>query len=566
MSNIDYFKKFMPVLPDLANMNFDAWSYTRVSSKEQFTNNSSVSNQINHNIKYAKEHNYNIVENFGGTYESAKSDFTRKEFKRLIDKIKSSKKKPYAILVFKMSRFSRSGGNAIGLVNQLVEDLGVHLIETSTGNSTTTERGKVAIYESLFHAYKENIERMEIIRPAMQTFIKNGGRFGSAPLGYDHFGPRVKREGFLSSKQRFEINKAGEVLKDAWKWKASGLYNDVQIIDKLALRGVKVIPQYISKIWRNPFYCGISVNKMVDEPIQGNWDPIVSVEDFKKVQDVIFKNPHDYLHNIENDKRPLTHLINCIHCNSILVGYEVKKKALHYYKCPKCNGVSVNANTTPKAKRIGANDLYKKFLKGYTLDKDLIPVLKFQIEKLYDYHNNHNKVDQDNLLAQKRELEGQLKNIKIRFGLGEIDAETFSLTNKHIQEKITAIESKIDCEQPTKSNLEIMIDDSLKIASQLNLVWDRSDLEKKKILSRTLFPDGVLYDPEKHRYLTKKVNSYFSLINTLSNSCKANKKGINHVETDLSPTVARSGVEPACGRQARVRRGGYESNFNVELI
>jgi hypothetical protein len=48
---------------------------------------------------------------------------------------------------------------------------------------------------------------MEIIRPAMQTFIKNGGRFGSAPLGYDHYGPRVKKEGFLSSKQRFEINK-----------------------------------------------------------------------------------------------------------------------------------------------------------------------------------------------------------------------------------------------------------------------------------------------------------------------------------------------------------------------
>ena len=544
MSNIDYFKKFMPVIPDLANMNFAVWSYTRVSSKEQFTNNSSVSNQINHNIKYAKEYNYNIVENFGGTYESAKSDFTRKEFKRLIDKIKSSKKKPYAILVFKMSRFSRSGGNAIGLVNQLVEDLGVHLIETSTGNSTTTERGKIAIYESLFHAYKENIERMEIIRPAMQTFIKNGGRFGSAPLGYDHYGPRVKKEGFLNSKQRFEINKAGEVLKDAWKWKASGLYNDVQIIDKLAFRGVRIIPQYISKIWRNPFYCGISVNKMVDEPIQGNWEPIVSVENFKKVQDVIFKNPHDYLHNIENDKRPLTHLINCIYCNSILVGYEVKKKALHYYKCPKCNGVSVNANTTPKAKRIGANDLYKEFLKEYTLDKDFIPVLKFQIEKLYDYHNNHNKVDQDNLFAQKRELEGQLKNIKIRLGLGEIDAETFSLTIQHIQEKIAAIESKIDYEQPTKSNLEIMIDDSLMIASQLNLVWDRSDLENKKIMSRTLFPDGVLYDPEKHCYLTKNVNSYFGLINTLSNSYNENKKGTNQIEIDLSPSVARSGVEP----------------------
>jgi site-specific DNA recombinase len=544
MSNIVYFEKFIRRTKDLANHNFDVWSYTRVSSKEQFTNNSSVSNQVVQNKEFAKQNNYTVSEEFGGTYESAKSDFTRKEFKRLIDKIKSNKKKPYAILVFKMSRFSRSGGNAIGLVNKLVEDLGVHLIETSTGNSTTSERGKVSIYESLFHAYKENIERMEIIRPAMQTFIKKGGRFGSAPLGYDHYGPRVKREGFLDIKQRFEINKTGEILKDAWKWKASGLYNDVQIIDKLAQRGVKVIPQYISKLWRNPFYCGISVNKMVDEPIQGNWDPIVSIEDFKKVQEVISKNPHNHLHNIEIEKRPLTHLINCIHCESILVGYEVKKKGLHYYRCPKCNGVSVNANSTPKSKRMGANELYKEFLKEYTLDDELIPVLKFQIEKLYDYHNDHSKVDQENLLAQKRELEGQLKNLKIRLGLGEIDSETYSLTNQHLEEKIANIESKIDYEQPTKSNLETMIDDSLMIASQLNVVWDRSDLENKKIMSRTIFPDGVLYDPEKHRYLTKKVNSYFGLINSLSSDYKENKKGTNQSKTDLSPSVARMGIEP----------------------
>ena len=544
MSNIVYFEKFIRRTKDLANHNFDVWSYTRVSSKEQFSNNSSVPNQVFQNNEFAKQNNYLVSEEFGGTYESAKSDFTRKEFKRLIDKIKSSKKKPYAVLVFKMSRFSRSGGNAIGLVNQLVGELGVHLIETSTGNSTTTERGKVSIYESLFHAYKENIERMEIIRPAMQTFIKKGGRFGSAPLGYDHYGPRVKRKGFLDIKQRFEINKTGEILKDAWIWKASGLYNDVQIIDKLAQRGIKVIPQYISKVWRNPFYCGISVNKMVDEPIQGNWEPIVSIEDFKKVQEVISKNPHNHLHNIEIEKRPLTHLINCIHCGSILVGYEVKKKGLHYYRCPKCTGVSVNANSTHKAKRIGANELYKEFLKEYTLDAELIPVLKFQIEKLYDYHIEHSMVDQENLLAQKRELEGQLKDLKIRLGLGQIDAETFSLTKQHLEEKIANIESKIDYEQPSKSNLETMIDDSLMIASQLNVVWDRSDLENKKIMSRTIFPDGVLYDPKKHRYLTKKVNRYFGLINSFSTNYKENKKGTNQSETDLSPSVARMGIEP----------------------
>lgn len=140
--------------------------YTRVSSKEQFEKNSSVERQLEANRGYAKTHGYEILEEFGGTYESAKSDFTRKEFKRLIDKIRSSRRKPYAILVYKMSRFSRSGGNAIGLVNTLVEELGVHLVEVCSGMSTTTERGKAAIYESLFHAFKENLEKKEIINRA----------------------------------------------------------------------------------------------------------------------------------------------------------------------------------------------------------------------------------------------------------------------------------------------------------------------------------------------------------------------------------------------------------------
>jgi hypothetical protein len=89
-----------------------------------------------------------------------------------------------------------------------------------------------------------------------------------------------------------------------------------------------------------------------------------------------------------------------------------------------------------------------------------------------------------------------------------------------------------------------MIDDSLAIASKLNTVWDRSNLENKKVMSRTIFPEGVLYDPENHRYLTKNVNSYFGLINTLSTSYKENKKGINQSNADLSPLLARSGFEP----------------------
>jgi site-specific DNA recombinase len=170
-----------------------------------------------------------------------------------------------------MSCFSRSGGNAIGLVNYLVEEQGVHLIEVSSGLTTITERGKASIYESLFHAYKKNLERKEIIIPNMKVYVRNGNRFGRAPIGYDHYGPRVRNGKFLSSKQRIEINEEGKLLQEAWKWKLTGLYSDAQILSKLECHGLKLSKQLLSSIWRNPFYCGVLINRLAEEPVKGNW-------------------------------------------------------------------------------------------------------------------------------------------------------------------------------------------------------------------------------------------------------------------------------------------------------
>jgi hypothetical protein len=72
MNNLDYFKKFVPSKQEKNLYNFEVWSYTRVSSKEQFDNNSSVNRQKEANYDYAEKNGYKIIEDFGGTYESAK--------------------------------------------------------------------------------------------------------------------------------------------------------------------------------------------------------------------------------------------------------------------------------------------------------------------------------------------------------------------------------------------------------------------------------------------------------------------------------------------------------------
>src|SRR6267154_4650426 len=84
--------------------------YTRVSSKEQADNNTSLETQKRCCEEYCLKNGYPIKQYFGGTFESAKSD-ERKEFERLIAFV-HKEKTIVAIIVYSYDRFSRSGANA----------------------------------------------------------------------------------------------------------------------------------------------------------------------------------------------------------------------------------------------------------------------------------------------------------------------------------------------------------------------------------------------------------------------------------------------------------------------
>ena len=524
--------------------NLGVWCYSRVSSKEQFENNSSIQRQIDANEVFAKNNNYVVTEKFGGTYESAKTDFTRKEFMKLIDKVKKSKHKPFAIIVYKMSRFSRSGGNAIGLVNYCVEDLGVHLIESSSGISTTTERGKAAVYESLFHAFKENLERKEIIIPNMQAYIKKGYRFGHSPLGYDHFGPRVRNDKFYSREQKLVINKDGRLLKEAWNWKLSGQLSDAQILRKLEVNGLKISKQKLSKIWRNPFYCGILINSLSDEPITGRWPKLISQQHFMKIQKILECNPGGYQHNKQEELRPLSRSLKCSKCENYMVGYEVKKKGIHYYRCLKCLGVSINANGQSKSRKKNAEQLLYDLLQKFEIPSTYYPLIELQLKKLFTHFNNP-ALDKDTVLADRLSaLQKDLKNLKIRRGLGQIDQETFDLTNEHLYEAIAQINKEMDSEIPKISNLEKLIVESLKKLTKLNVVWSSSNLEEKRIFQKTLFPNGIFFDAEKHEYLTFNSNKFMAVVNSLSTEYAENKNATFPNFQEKSRSVSGSGLEP----------------------
>ena len=74
--------------------------------------------------------------------------------------------------------------------------------------------------------------------------------------------------------------------------------------------------------------------------------------------------------------------------------------------------------------------------------------------------------------------------------------------------------------------------------------WASGTLEKKRIIQKVLFPDGVLYDGKNHTVLTGKTIFFVALTRLISEYYSGNKNGHSQFNLENALSVAGSGVEP----------------------
>jgi site-specific DNA recombinase len=522
----------------------EVWIYTRVSSKNQ-KDNYSLEYQKEESEKFAQEHGYQITKRFGNEYESASSDFTRKEFQELITTVKKSNKKPFGILVYVISRFSRTGGNAVSIVNDLVERLGVHLIEVNSGIDTTTDEGKLNIYSRLIEANRENQTRLKFTIPGMKKFVQSGQYLGKVPIGYDHYGPRVVDPSKRDIKQKIVINDTGIKLRKAWEWKLQGL-DDVEIIRKLESLGVKVTKQNISSMWRRAFYCGIQTNGLLEgRPLKGKWDPLVSEEVFWRVQDILDGNHHDYQIERDNDSRPLVGTVLCPICGKKLTGYEVKKKKLHYYKCQRCPGISINSTSSIKMKTKGAHDMFIELLESFNVDERFIKPFILQLKKTFQSMQAQTFEEKNEYEKKIKVLELDMDTLDERFAYGIFSDKTLydKLRNKK-QSEINQIREKLTGTEIEISNLDYYIEKSIEISQNVHKYWQLGSLEIKRKIQKMIFPEGIVIDTINRTYLTTNVNSLFLAKSQFMRSSEGIKEKLPIKNDEESSLVAEGGFEP----------------------
>ena len=272
--------------------------YARVSTDHD-AQLSALENQIDWYKPLLDLHpEWTLVEQYIDEGITGTSAEKRPELMRMIDDAK--KHKFDMILTREVSRFARNTVDTLQYTRMLKE----HHVEVyfiNDGIKTFDGDGELRLTIMATLAQDESRKTSIRVKSGQQTSMNNGVLYGTGNiLGYD----RVGKEMIVNTEQAQTVRLIYDLYLDGW-----GL---VKIKDELELRGIKTAmgksqwyPTVISHVLKNSFYCGIityhkeyvpdylkqkkvkNYGEIEFTQVQGTHEPIVTVEEYERVQRIM---------------------------------------------------------------------------------------------------------------------------------------------------------------------------------------------------------------------------------------------------------------------------------------
>ncbi|MDQ3050364.1 MAG: recombinase family protein [Bacteroidota bacterium] len=477
-----------------------ACTYNRCSSLKQ----DSVEWQSKLTAGFVRQNNWQLIKAFGEK-ESAKTD-DRKEFQEMLQ---FCKKNNISHIVFhSYDRFSRTGN--LSLIDEL-RDQGIKVHSASQIIDDETSSGRMMQKMHLIIAQMENEQRRDKIIEGLKNKLRKGEWVTAPPMGYEKRFVSGSKEHYHDKPQCF-INDIGLLLRQVFHWKDRENITNLAIIARLEKMGLALIPAHLTRIFRNPFYCGYITSTLLDEGeiIRGKHEALVSEEVFLRVNGIVNGKPHGWKQCDDNVNMTMKASVHCSKCGRLFTAY-TKKDEYVYYKCPNL-GCKVNISG-PKLTNLFAAELSK-----YSISIPLLPLIKSQLEATFSMLKSSEadrvKPMKDELTRLKNELEAMEMNLAI----GNLPPDLYRKHSTTHLEKICSIEGELGKLTQDSSNMNLYLDKSLNLACNLLKTWEMMDYKGKVRFQKLVFPDGLVYGPAKHTVRTPIVNPIFNAISSISST------------------------------------------------
>ncbi len=530
MNNLNLFQQFASKNRDNIIEGINAVIYTRVSDPKQ-EDNTSLESQKKKCESFAKSQGFNIIEYFGGSVESAKTD-DRKEFNKMLTYVKRSKNVTY-IIVNSYERFTRSGVSGMYIAQELMKQYKVVILSATQGIDPRTITGAFQQNIMFLVGQMDNEQRREKTVTGMRELLLKGYCPHGIPRGYSNLNKGRAID------QKIIVNEEGKILRKAFIWKAEQQMRNVDIVKRLAELGVKMDERRLAYMLANPFYCGIIVSRMLpNQVIEGKHQAMISREVFLKANNVVADaRNHPVSHSEEDEQLPLKRFTKCSCCNLPMTGYLVKKKKLYYYKCR-----TTGCNNNKSAKQL--HEEFKAVLGAFHIHEHEAELVKQGITELYSALFEEQFEDQKLQKGKITELRKKIDTVEENLAIGVIDRTIFQKFSTRYNQEINEIEKTLQKVSFGTSNLQRCLDIVVKVCKIPLKWWEQASVGDRMIFQNIVFPEGIFYNREKNEIRTHCVNAIFAPIPELIRKLRGIKKGESIILDTFTSRVIAIGFEP----------------------
>ncbi len=307
--------------------------YCRVSSKEQMQGTSLESQRLACE-EYARAKRIKISKVFVEQGESAKFA-DRTELLNLVEFCRKSKGQVEVLLVWKVDRFARNVADHFNIKATLAKH-GVRIVSVTEPIDANPEGKLMETILAGFAQFDNDVRAMRTVQ-GMRRKVQEGLFPWNPPLGYKSSSDRGEKK---NEPDRPDQPLFGLIQK-AWRELATGGYTKAEIRRLMeswgvtTRRGSALTPQGIDYLFRNPYYAGILVDPWSHEEHQGLHVPMVSPEDFARVQQIINRRNRSEPHHKHRPEFPLRGLIRCHQCRHVLTASfsRGRSRRYPYYHC-----------------------------------------------------------------------------------------------------------------------------------------------------------------------------------------------------------------------------------------
>ena len=501
--------------------------WTRVSTAEQYNKNYSVENQRKACIEYCERNNIRIKkDDYGATNESAKV-----EGELFLNMIADILLDPEInrVIVYDFDRFSRNTVAGITTKAKLKKS---GFIVTSINQPIDQNNFLADSIENILIilADIDNAMRRHKCGEGMKACINRGEWYSKPPMGYDS--RKVGKSHIIT------VNPTGELLRQAFLWKANENLSNVEILRRLEAHGLKLYKQRLTEIFRNVFYCGkIQHLYLGDKIIDGKQEKLVSQAIFDKVQENLSGNHDHYEQREITPEFPLKRHVLCPEHGKPFTGYIASKNKKGYYKCNiKGCGTNVAAEVL--------HEKYSALLSWYIIPVELRSVMEQVLQRKFKQKNERTYQEKEVLSKRVKEIETKIKNLRKKFAFDDIDKDTFKVALEELESQKTILDKELKMVDGDLSNLAEYTASTIAICSKLGNLWNKLDFNLCQKIQKLVHPQGIEWDKEKGCYRTREENKVFELFHTISDDYRNVWKQKTDNSNELSALVAGGGLEP----------------------